>query len=106
VTVNYCPPVTQAGNTGGADAAARMAAAFQVSPNPALSSAVITYSGTEQSTFTVQLRNRYGAAIGKTRTFTGNTYTLDLANVTPGAYLVQITDVKSGSSCVKQLVKL
>ncbi|WP_165917388.1 beta strand repeat-containing protein [Flaviaesturariibacter aridisoli] len=108
IAVNYCGPIAQSGGTGGNDGTLRTALSqdFEVGPNPARSNVVLRYSGAEQGPFTVQLLSQYGQPIGRVFSFTGTTYTLDLSDVTPGAYSLQVTHVKSGVVFNKQVIKL
>ncbi|RYY65860.1 MAG: hypothetical protein EOO12_05860 [Chitinophagaceae bacterium] len=108
IAVNPCGPLTQSGGTQSDPATMRaaMAAQFEAGPNPARSNVLLRYTGAEQGPFTVQLLSQYGQPIGRVFSFTGTTYTLDLSNVTPGAYSLQVTHVKSGVVFNKQVVKL
>ncbi|TCZ74759.1 hypothetical protein [Flaviaesturariibacter aridisoli] len=108
IAVNPCGPVTQSGGTQSDPATMRaaLAAQFEAGPNPARSNVLLRYTGAEQSPFTVQLLSQYGQPVGRVFSFTGTTYTLDLSNVTPGAYSLQVTHVKSGVVFNKQVIKL
>ncbi|RYD91318.1 MAG: T9SS type A sorting domain-containing protein, partial [Sphingobacteriales bacterium] len=108
IAVNYCGPVTQSGGTGGDANTLRTALqqSFQAGPNPATSTVVLRYTGSEQGPFTVQLVSQYGTPVGRMATMTGTTYTMDLSGVTPGSYMVQVTHIKTGFSFNKQVIKL
>lgn len=108
IRVTYCAPLAQSGNTGGDAATQRLALAarFEAGPNPARSTVVLRYTGNEAGLFTVQLVSQYGQPIGRVFTMSGNTYSLDLGNVTPGTYSLQVTQVKTGITFNKQVIKL
>lgn len=108
ILVNYCGPLAQSGGTGGDAATQRMALAqqFEAGPNPARSTVVLRYTGSDAGLFTVQLVSQYGEPIGRVFTMSGNTYTLDLSNVTPGTYSLRVTQVKTGVTFNKQVIKL
>ena len=108
ITVNYCGPVTQAGDHGGGSATARttLARQFQIGPNPATGTVVLQYIGKEAGLFTVQILSQYGQPVGRIFSFSGSTYTMDLSGITAGSYQLQVTQVRSGISFNKQLIKL
>ncbi|RYY63704.1 MAG: T9SS type A sorting domain-containing protein, partial [Chitinophagaceae bacterium] len=108
IAVNFCPPVTQAGGTAGDVSSQRSALMqqFQVGPNPARTQVQLTYTGPQEGPFTVQLVSQYGVPVGKLFSFSGTVFTMDLSNTTPGSYLLRVTQVKSGITFDKVVIKL
>ncbi|RYY67640.1 MAG: T9SS type A sorting domain-containing protein, partial [Chitinophagaceae bacterium] len=106
IAVNFCPPVTQAGGTGGGSATARMASQVVVGPNPTTNRVTINYTGTEAGPFSVQLLTQYGQAMNRPVSFSGNAYTLDLTGMTPGVYVIQLVNTRTNTTIQKQIVKL
>ncbi|RYY89938.1 MAG: T9SS type A sorting domain-containing protein [Chitinophagaceae bacterium] len=106
--INNCPPIAQPGDTGGDANTQRTALqqAFQVGPNPARGSVALNFSGAQDGPFTVQIVSQYGMPLGRTATMSSSSYTLDLSGLTPGSYLLKVTQVKTGISFNKQLIKL
>ncbi|GAB4094502.1 hypothetical protein GCM10028786_34310 [Flaviaesturariibacter terrae] len=105
-TVSYCAPVTQAVGTSGGSVTARIADQVVVGPNPATSRVTVSYRGTDEGPFTVQLITQYGQAITKPATFTGSSYTMDLTGLTPGVYVLQFINPRTQQTVQKQIVKL
>jgi hypothetical protein len=103
-TVNNC--VAQSGDTNGDDGNARMAGEVKLAPNPVQSRVTITYSGKAAGPFTVQLLNQFGQVVIKPASFNGSSFTLDLTGLTPGIYLVQMINQRTGDTVKKEIVKL
>ncbi|GAB4094505.1 hypothetical protein GCM10028786_34340 [Flaviaesturariibacter terrae] len=97
---------TQAGDHSGSDVTARIADQVVVGPNPATSRVTVSYRGTDEGPFTVQLITQYGQAITKPATFTGSSYTMDLTGLTPGVYVLQVINPRTQQTVQKQIVKL
>ncbi|RYD91832.1 MAG: T9SS type A sorting domain-containing protein, partial [Sphingobacteriales bacterium] len=106
--VNFCPPVTQAGDHSGDNNTGRISAgaSFVVSPNPARGIVTVHYSGTQPGPFAVQLIDAFGQPAGRIHQFAGTTMTMDVTDVRPGAYLVRIVAQKTGAVVQKHLIKL
>jgi hypothetical protein len=103
ITVNYCGPVTQAGDHSGDGNTGRISTGVSVSPNPATSQSTITM--TESGSYTWQMLNRVGMPVGSPRSFTGTRATIDLSGMTPGSYMLQVVNVRTGVVKQVQVVK-
>ncbi|GAA4317861.1 hypothetical protein [Flaviaesturariibacter amylovorans] len=104
IRVQNCT-VTMTGDTDG-DAGTLRAASVSLSPNPAGQKVIVTYNAPHSGMLTATVLSRVGTATGRPVAFSGNTVTLDLGGLTPGMYIVQLTDVRTGTSVQKQVVKL
>jgi hypothetical protein len=103
MTVRYCGPVTQAGDHSGDGNTVRISTGILVSPNPATSQSTITM--TESGSYTWQMLNRVGMPVGSPRSFTGTRATIDLSGMTPGSYMLQVVNVRTGVVKQVQVVK-
>jgi photosystem II stability/assembly factor-like uncharacterized protein len=103
--VNYCGPIAQHGDTGGENSNARVSASISVSPNPLTSIAVVQLSGAGTGSWYVQALNRFGIPTGVHATMTNNRATIDLSNLTPGVYILQLVNTRTGLTYQKQVIK-
>ncbi|RYY40519.1 MAG: T9SS type A sorting domain-containing protein [Chitinophagaceae bacterium] len=106
IRVNFCPPITQVGDTNGGDATARTASTMTLSPNPARGQVTVQYSGREAGPFTLQVLNSQGLPATRLQSFSGNTANVDLSALRPGVYMLQLVNTRSGATVQKQLIKL
>ncbi|RYY87188.1 MAG: T9SS type A sorting domain-containing protein [Chitinophagaceae bacterium] len=106
IRVNFCPPITQPGDTNGGDATARTSSSITLSPNPASGQVTVQYKGTESGPFSLQVLNSQGAPATRAQSFSGTTATVDLSTLRPGVYMLQLVNTRSGATVQKQLIKL
>jgi hypothetical protein len=105
IAVNYCGPITHAGDHSGDDATGRMGLQVTVGPNPARSTIRVSYNGHAQR-LSVELRDAYGRPAIGSQPFNGSSTTLNIETLRPGSYFVVITDPVSGTQITKGFVKL
>ncbi|GAA4331592.1 hypothetical protein GCM10023184_23640 [Flaviaesturariibacter amylovorans] len=95
---------------GGPDAArtATFAATVSAAPNPArdVVTVQVHHAPAKEATYSLQVINAYGSPVGRPQTFSGTTCTVSLSGLTPGNYVLQVTDMRSGLSTRKQVIKL
>lgn len=108
IRVNWCPTanVTGGSSTDASTLLARLEARFVVGPNPTQGALQLQYNGKEEGPFLVQLLSQYGTPVGKPFTFTGGSALMDITGITPGAYQLQVTHLKSGTRFNRQVIKL
>ncbi|GAA4323363.1 hypothetical protein GCM10023184_10140 [Flaviaesturariibacter amylovorans] len=94
---------------GGTDAArsATFAATVSAAPNPARDQVTLqVLNARKAAAYTVQVINAWGSPVGRPQAFGGTNCTVSLAGLTPGNYVLLVTDTRSGESKRKQIVKL
>jgi uncharacterized delta-60 repeat protein len=105
MTINYCGPVTHAGDYSGHDATGRMGMQVTVGPNPARHMIRIAYTGNAQRLL-VEIRDAFGRPATGAQVFNGDTKDINIEALRPGSYFVVITDAVSGTQVSKGFVKL
>lgn len=105
ITVNYCGPIAQHGDTD--DGNARIALDRQIiaGPNPTTGVVRVQYSGSAQQ-LDVLVRNSNGTVVLPARRVASNTISIDLSTLLPGTYAIQFADPRTGTSIVRTIVKL
>jgi hypothetical protein len=104
ITVNYCPPISHAGDHSGDDATSRIALQVTVGPNPTQNH--VRVSVNKASLYSLQVLNQQGLPLSSPATFTGTNFTLNLERYRPGVYVLQLIDKTSGLSIRKLVTKL
>lgn len=103
---NYggCPPVAAHGDTGGGGLTGRSAApAISVQPNPTTGRALVQLP--VSGSWLLQLVDCHGVPVGLRTLCTGTQGVIDLSAVTPGVYLLQALNTRSGSTVQTQVIK-
>ncbi|RYY58156.1 MAG: T9SS type A sorting domain-containing protein, partial [Chitinophagaceae bacterium] len=102
ISVNFCPPVTQSGNSGGDASVLR--SAVTLGPNPAGSSIRLQYAGNARR-LTVEVRDAVGRTAIAANSFTGSGITLQTAALLPGTYYAVLSDPATGTQVSLLFVK-
>ncbi|RYY99926.1 MAG: T9SS type A sorting domain-containing protein, partial [Chitinophagaceae bacterium] len=102
--------ITQSGGSGtGGVPTARIATALSrvvVGPNPTQGKVTIYLDSKSTATYTVRVTDQNGSVLGKTATFTGSSYSLDLGSLAAGTYLVLLADARTGEQVQRKIIKL
>ncbi|RYY40437.1 MAG: T9SS type A sorting domain-containing protein [Chitinophagaceae bacterium] len=102
--VNTC--VAQPGNAGNGGETARHADLLQLAPNPARDRVTIRLSGADSGPRTVEVLDQYGRTLIRPASFNGNTCTVNLSGLVPGAYVVRIVDLQTKVTAQRKLIRL
>jgi uncharacterized delta-60 repeat protein len=106
ITVNFCPPVSHSGDTGGDGSTGRISTGLQVSPNPAHHTITIQMGATSSHPLHVQISDASGNPVTRSVPFAQSVYQVDISALRPGSYVVEITDRLSGSVQRRTFIKL
>jgi hypothetical protein len=104
--VNFCPPVTHAGDHSGDGNTGRISIQVSASPNPTQGRVTVELSNKEAGSYSIQVLNSFGEPVNKAMFFSGNSISVDLSGLNPGVYRLQVLNTRTGSSVQKQVIKL
>jgi hypothetical protein len=103
------PCINQPGDTGGdantSRSANNLGAQITVGPNPARSTARITYSGNAPQLL-VSVTDGEGRPMLRPFSFSGSSATFAVDGLRPGSYFVRVSDPRTGNSVQRILLKL
>ncbi|RYY87203.1 MAG: hypothetical protein EOO15_12530 [Chitinophagaceae bacterium] len=103
ITVNFCPPITQSGDTGEGGGASRTVQ-VSLSPNPAQGPVTVTVN--ESGSYRLQVLSSQGVPLSHEVLFSGNSCRIDLGSYRPGVYVLQLVNKATGTVTRKMLTKL
>jgi hypothetical protein len=103
VVINNC--TAQPGDTGNGDARMSFDRQFTASPNPTSGIVHVQYTGTAQQLFVI-VRDAFGTVLQPSRRASGRSITVDLSNLRPGTYAIQLVDPATGASVTRTIVKM
>jgi hypothetical protein len=104
--VNFCPPVTHAGDHSGDGNTSRISIQVSASPNPTQGRVTVQLSNKEIGSYSIQVLNSFGEPVNKAMFVSGNSISVDLSGLNPGIYRLQVMNTRTGSSVQKQVIKL
>jgi hypothetical protein len=105
MTINYCGPIALHGDVSGDGSTARITTTMTASPNPSSGRINIQISGAESGNWQLQLLNKFGLPVGLSARMNGMQGTLDMGMLTPGVYILQAVNTRTGLSLQKQVIR-
>jgi uncharacterized delta-60 repeat protein len=105
ITVNYCGPVAQHGDTGGSEGTGRISTGMSISPNPSSGRINIQISGADGGSWQLQVLNKFGLPVGVSARMSGLQGSLDMGMLTPGVYILRAVNTRTGATLQKQVIR-